>query len=294
MEKLSVRFWRGVVLAYVRWFPINRGKRRLMETMAPLYAGSEPQICVLPGGARLCADIGEHVQRWIYFFGVYEEDTVRWFRKQLGAGMVVLDVGAHVGQYSLIAATDVGPGGRVHSFEPNPISNRRLSTNVDLNGFRNVTVHQLAVSDTIGEATLFIPSHDNLGEASLQAGEQGGQQVKVRCVTIDDWARSADLGSRPRIDVMKIDVQGLEGKVLKGAHEVLTRFRPVIVCEFEERFLRGMGTSSVELKGKLVDMGYSIHRIGPSGLLPVRTDQVHEFENLILVPTALPPGAIAT
>lgn len=128
------------MLAYVRWFPINRGKR---------------QICELPGGARLCADIGEHVQRWIYFFGVYEEDTVRWFRKQLGAGMVVLDVGAHVGQYSLIAATDVGPGGRVHSFEPNPISNRRLSANVDLNGFRNVTVHQLAASDTIGEATLY-------------------------------------------------------------------------------------------------------------------------------------------
>lgn len=92
--------------------------------------------------------------------------------------------------------------------------------------------------------TLHIPDDDNLGEATLQAAV-GGQQVKVRCVTIDQWARSADLGPRTRIDLMKIDVQGLEEKVLAGAQEVLTRYWPTIVCEFEERFLRSIGTPSI-------------------------------------------------
>lgn len=264
-----------------------------METMAPLYAASEPQVCELPGGARMTADLAEHVQRWIYFFGVYEENTVRWFRESLRPGMVVLDIGAHVGQYSLIAAAAVGQSGRVHSFEPNPVSYRRLCANLDMNSFRNVAAHQLAVSDTAGEATLFVPDHDNLGEATLQAGSGDGRQVKVGCVTIDQWAQSADLGPQARIDLMKIDVQGLEGKVLKGAQEVLARFRPTIVCEFEERFLRSMGTSSVDLKGTLVRMGYSIHRLDASGLLPVGADEVHDFENLVLLPWGTPSSSIA-
>jgi FkbM family methyltransferase len=284
METFSTRFWRHAVRMYVQWFPVNRGKRRLMESMAPFYTSSKPQICELPGGAHLLADLSEHVQRWIYFFGVYEESTVRWFRQRLGAGMVVLDIGAHVGQYSLIAASAVGPSGRVHSFEPSPVNFRRLAANLEMNEFRNVQVHQLAVSDTAGEATLFVPSHNNQGEASLQADQDDAQHVKVECVTIDQWARSADLGSPARIDLVKIDVQGLEGKVLKGAQEAFLRFRPVIVCEFEERFLRGMGSSSVDLKTRLIENGYSIHRIGPSGLLPVRTEEVHDFENLVLVP----------
>jgi FkbM family methyltransferase len=262
-----------------------------METLAPLYAASEPQVCELPGGARMTADLAEHVQRWIYFFGVYEEATVRWFRSVLRPGMVVLDIGAHVGQYSLIAASDVGPKGRVHSFEPNPASFRRLRDNVEMNGFRHVSTHPLAVSDAEGEATLYVPEHDNLGEASLQACQPGMKETKVRCVTIDEWARTADLGESPRIDVMKIDVQGLEGKVLQGAREVLKRFRPRIVCEFEERWLRGTGTSSVELKQMLGEMGYVTNRVTPAGLVPVAAGQVHGFENLVLVPAA--PAATA-
>jgi len=139
MEKTSTQFWRNVIYAYVRFFPVNRGKRRIMELTAPLYAGSDPQLCELPGGARLRADLGEHVQRWIYFFGLYEEATVRWFRSFLRPGMVVLDVGAHVGQYSLLSASCVGPTGRVHSFKPNLVTYRLLSNNLALNDFRNVT-----------------------------------------------------------------------------------------------------------------------------------------------------------
>ena len=286
MEKISIQFWRSMIYAYVRHFPVNRGKSRIMELTAPLYAGSEPQLCELPGGSRLRADLGEHVQRWIYFFGVYEEATVRWFRSFLRPGMVVLDVGAHVGQYSLLSAPCVGPTGRVHSFEPNPVTFRLLSNNLALNDFRNVSAHQLAVSDATGEATLYVPGHDNLGEASLQECITGMNATTVKCVTIDDWASSADLGNPARIDLMKIDVQGLEGKVIQGAMGVVARFRPVIVCEFEERFLRSMGTSSVELKRNFTDLGYIANRITASGLVPVKLEEVHGFENLALLPDA--------
>ncbi len=210
----------------------------------PLYAASEPQIRRLPGGAAIKLDLGEHVQRWIYFFGVYEKETVDWFRSNL----VVLDIGANVGQYTLIAARDVGPNGRIHASEPNPISYRRLASNIEINSFENVSAHALAVSDSAGEVTLYVPDHDNMGGASLQSSQTGQRNIAVRCVTIDEWARSADLDATPRIDLIKIDVQGLESAVLRGAREVMLRFRPIIICEFEERWLRDSGTSSVELK----------------------------------------------
>lgn len=282
----SPGFWRNAVRTYVRVFPVSRGKKRVMEFLAPLYADSEPQACELPGGARINVYLGDHVQRRIYFFGAYEEETVDWFRAAVGPGMTMLDIGAHVGQYSLIAASRVGPAGRVHSFEPNAISNRRLSANVSLNAFKNVTVHQFAVSDEAGEATLYVPRHDNLGEASLQPCQTGMREEKVRCITIDEWAETVDLGSPARIDIIKIDVQGLEAKVLQGARRTLARFKPTILCEFEERWLRGVGTSSVALKRMLADMGYSVNRITPNALVPVAKDQMHGFENLVLVPMA--------
>ena len=201
MRMRSTDVWRGVVLAYVRGFPVTRGKRWLMEALASRYATTEERTCQLPGGARIRVNLNEHVQRWIDFFGAYEAETVRWFRHTLRPDMTVLDIGAHVGQYSLIAASEVGPRGRVHSFEPNPSSFRRLTTNIELNGFSNVRPHPIALSDSIGEATLYVPKHDNLGEASLQPCQTGMEETRVRCTTLDEWSRSADIGNPARIDL---------------------------------------------------------------------------------------------
>lgn len=277
-------FWRAVLRKYVREFPLQRGKSSVIEATARLYASAEEQIQELPGGARICLDLHEHVQRWIYFFGVYEARTVAWFQNTLRPGMTVLDIGSHVGQYSLIAATHVGESGHVHAFEPNPITFQRLRANIALNGFRHVHAHQIALSDQDGESLLYVPKSDNLGEASLQKCEPGSDATMVRCMTLDQWVRSDGfVGSK--VDVIKMDVQGFEAKVITGAREVLQKFRPTILCEFEERWLNGVGASSIGLKATLRDLGYRAHRIVPGGLVPVEAGTVHAFENLVLIPS---------
>jgi len=276
-------FWRNLVRAYVRYSPISRGKRYVMDTCAPLYLGSKELVSELPGGARVNVDLHEHVQRYIYFFGAYEKETVEWFRSVLAPGMTFLDIGAHVGQYSLIAAQAVGPNGRVHSFEPNPGSYRRLTANLALNDFRHARAHAMALSDQAGESTLFVPTDNNLGEASLQQCVDS-DTTTVKVGTADSWMETADLGNPPRVDLIKIDVQGFEKHVIEGARGLLARFKPTVLCELEERWLRLAGTSCVELKQVVQGMGYTVNRATPGGLVPVDPNQIHYFENLILKP----------
>jgi hypothetical protein len=108
--------------------------------------------------------------------------------------------------------------------------------------------------------------------------------VSVTSLTLDEWAESADLGTQRRIDLMKIDVQGFETKVIEGARQVLARFRPTVLCEFEERWLRLAGSSSVDLKRLFTSLGYGIFRISDRGLVTVPLEEEHSFDNLVLVP----------
>ena len=284
MSKLSAALCRDLVRTYTRNFPIARGKRLVMETLAPLYATDREEICELPGGAKIRVDLREHVQRFVYFFGAYEVETVAWFRSVLRPGMTFLDIGSHVGQYTLIAASQVGPTGRVHAFEPNPVSFNRLQQNLTLNQFSRVTAHPVAVSNATGPTTLYVPQSDNLGEASLQACVDDTTARTIESVKLDTWVETADLGTPARVDFIKIDVQGFETRVVESAASMLRTFRPIVICEFEERWLRMAGSSSTELKQRFVDLGYQVKRTTPAGLGPVGLDEVHAFENLVLVP----------
>src|SRR5688572_5258274 len=97
-----------------------------------------PLECRLFNGARMTCDLRDHVQRQIYFFGAYEPIETYLFRLLLRPGMVVVDVGANVGLYTLIAAGEVGVRGEVHAFEPVPETFERLVDHVMVNGVADI------------------------------------------------------------------------------------------------------------------------------------------------------------
>ena len=128
-------------------------------------------------------------------------------------GMVVCDVGANFGYYTLLMAEKVGQSGHVHAFEPNPRVANLLRQSVAVNGFASrTTVHELALGDTEAELSLHVD------EASMGGGyvtiEPTG--LPVRCRRLDDV-----LGADARIDFLKVDVEGAEDAVLRGAEQIL-------------------------------------------------------------------------
>ncbi len=151
-----------------------------------------------------------------------EPKAAEWF--QVKGGEVVVDVGAHIGRYSLVAARLAS---RVVAIEPEPSNFEMLEANIKLNGFTRVTALRLALGNTAGRGLLYLPGKGDTGTASLDPAWQQGAEAKARrnavsveCETLDRVASSLGLGS---VDWLKVDVEGLEVAVLEGARETLSK-----------------------------------------------------------------------
>lgn len=150
--------------------------------------------------------------------GTYEPEQTRLFREHITAGATVLDVGAHVGYYTVLSAVLAGPRGRVVAFEPNPSNHSFLERHVALNRLNNVTVENVAVADTNGTASFAFGTGSGTGRL------QSGGDLEVRTIRLDDFCR--ERGVQPGF--IKIDVEGAELDVLRGAAETVAAHHPVI------------------------------------------------------------------
>ena len=168
------------------------------------------------------------------------------FHEAVRPGMTVVDIGAHLGYFTLQAARRVGPQGRVFAFEPNPDTLPFLRANVDANGVADrVTIVDRALAARTGTATLFVaPSGDT---TSLHPGEPDVTERTVELVAADDVLA----GAVP--DVVKLDVEGGEVEVLQGMGSTLSRVGPgfVLFAECNPEALRRAGHSADELMAAL-------------------------------------------
>lgn len=150
----------------------------------------------------------------------HEPGVIDWFLPRQGE--LVVDVGAHIGTYTLRAAK---AGADVVAFEPNPDSYRLLCENVKLNGFRHVSCRNVALGSETGVAQLIVPDV-YLGRAWTSVGAQDSKGISVRLTRLDDEIPESP--ARP-IDWLKVDVEGFELEVLKGATGLLHRTKRIII-----------------------------------------------------------------
>lgn len=209
-------------------------------------------------GVSLLLDPRDVVARSILATGFWERDTVIWIDQQLPEGGTFIDVGAHIGFHSLKAAQRVGPNGRVVSVEPNPATLRELRENVASSRVPQVAIEPVACSDRRARLELFASNRSNTGMASLsnrnaERDSAGSVAYQVDALPLDEIVARQGLS---RVDVIKIDVEGAETLVLKGAAQTIARFHPVIVMEMLDDQLRAMNSSVVEVQMLLTQSGY--------------------------------------
>lgn len=160
--------------------------------------------------------------------GVHEPKTTSWFNVK--PEEIVVDVGAHIGRYTLLAARHAS---RVVSLEPDPSNFAMLKSNIKLNHFANVTPLQLALTDMPGKRRFFLAGGGDTGTSSLESNwcwslDAGvkRREVEVECETLDRLVDSLNL---ERIDWLKIDVESHEVAVLEGAKKALARTNKLIL-----------------------------------------------------------------
>jgi len=190
--------------------------------------------------------------------GVHEKYETKLFKDSIKPGMVVVDIGANIGYYTLIAAKLVGSRGKVYAFEPEPNNYRLLIKNIEVNGYKNVIPIQKAVSNKHGETKLFTSktvlsslsfSEDNVPEKK--------EFVMVETITLEEFFKDS------KVDFIKMDTEGAEGLIIEGAEKVLMRNNNLkIAMEFWPYGLKNLGTDDpLKLLHKFQDYGFKIKLI---------------------------------
>lgn len=206
-------------------------------------------------------------------FEVSERRFLQWFLKP---GMTVLDIGAHHGFYTMLAARMVGPTGRIISFEPSHRDRKRLLAHLRLNHILDrVSVFPIALGRETAESTLYVVVGRDTGCNSLRppAVTEPTQAVQVSVTSLDTFLAQQNV---VRVDFIKMDVEGAELGVVQGAEELLgRRYRPVILAELTDSRTLPWGYSASAIYDSLAAKGYRWFAITQDGKLQAcpRTDQ---------------------
>jgi FkbM family methyltransferase len=240
---------------------------------------------------RLAVRLDEHMGSQIFWFGCYSLEILRVLDRLLAPGMVVVDAGANIGEVSLFAAKRVLPAGHVFSFEPMPELAKRLREHVELNGFTGMEVIERGLADREGKADLYAPRnpwrdgtmHDGLATLYASA-DRGGLVGSISLTTLDAFVNQRGL---QRVDILKVDVEGSELPVLRGAREVLAAHRPWVIVEVQEETSAAAGYRQSDILTYLGGLGYRFARIARRGRLdPLTAESLANFQNVL----GIPPG----
>jgi len=251
--------------AWIQRWPSQPGKWGI-EELAPilLRAGVlAPARVEVEPGISFMLDPSDLVPLVILRTGAWQTEIWDSISPTLSEGGVFLDVGAHIGYFSLKAARKVGQTGRVVAFEPNPETLKLLRDNVSANRAENVVVEPIACTDREQTLTLFAAPSFNTGAASLGRNNADfspdgpPKEYSVRGRPIDDVVRELNLA---RVDVIKIDVEGAELFVVRGAMNTLKRFHPKLIVEVVPAQLANLKTTPDDLIAAIKAAGYNRSR----------------------------------
>ena len=214
----------------------------------------------------------------------FEAAELKIVETLLRPGMTVVDAGAHHGFYTVLASKRVGRSGRVIAFEPSPRECTRLLRHIRLNRCKNVVVKSCALGEQDDETDLFIVEGredwcNSLRPPAVNANI-ATQRVAVR--RADDILLALRIG---HVDFFKVDVEGAELSLLRGASRILRDWRPIILAEVQDVRTARWGYAAQEILEFLRGHSYRWFQITARGKLqPVPTDLVHYDANLMALP----------
>lgn len=217
--------------------------------------------------------------KWDMLLEQYEPDTVSLVRKIIKPGMVVVDIGAHIGYFTRIFSGLAGKDGLVYAFEADPLTFQLLKKNT--RQLQNVQLRQLAITNQIGTID-FYHSEEKTGCSSvLPTVPLEFKRRKIRVSTADLDSILAQEGVA-KIDFLKMDIEGSEPLALRGMRKTLEKNQGILlVIEFSPEWLRSGGIAPLDLLKELKQLGFEIFGIMGDGLVPFYPSNEEEMKRVI-------------
>lgn len=190
----------------------------------------------------------------------FEFETIKRFKQLAQKSETILDVGANIGLFSLIASA-VNPRAKIHAFEPTPNTYRILKENIDLNKSKNITLHKLALSNTNGHVQMVSPK-----EAKLAGYDDSFNQIShtdspsattTRSQRLDEFVKENNIR---KIDLIKADIEGAEKLLFEGGLETLKNDRPYIIFENYDPHCKSFNHNAKDVIDLLKTIGYKLNQ----------------------------------
>ena len=247
-----------LVRSYLRWCPITDGKSSLLRLTKNWITPEDPiAVFATKYQFQLKANLVNPEHQYLYFYGTHDERyIITKLLRIIEPGDICWDIGANIGFYTCLLASQVGDTGTVIAFEPAARTCGDLHENVSLNRFTNVTVVNKGIGDKVEQRHLYY-SEAGLAEgtASLKYTDRRTTSERVTLDTIDNIFREL---SAP--DFVKIDVEGYQLEVLKGGEYYLKTHAPLLMAE-----LKDVGETNrsafEEIEDYISDLGYQLYEI---------------------------------
>lgn len=287
------------LLEAVRLVPHDASRARLYRSFSwPLVQAIDVRITVATPGGPMEVDTGDAVGRVVAVSGIWEPNATAIVRRLLAPGDVFVDIGAHTGYYTLLAADIVGAAGHVYAFEPSPARYRELLANLSRSTATNVSAFDVGAGAADGTATLYEAPRPNTSASTLSAGALARPAVatrdEFRPVAVKVVAAESVLPSNvlERVRVVKVDVEGYEIEAIQGMERLLAAEAPLVVLVEVSPAWSGEGSVWIErlcarhaLEPWLVSNEYTLAGYFPLRVRPpVRLASIpHDRCDLLLV-----------
>ncbi|CAN1212305.1 hypothetical protein TUMEXPCC7403_19005 [Tumidithrix helvetica PCC 7403] len=257
-------FLEELSLKLIKLIPIRKGKERIVDYIRKSLNFSEGTMrqATVDNDIPIFVDIFERIQSYMYFLGEYERYETRKFTHSINLDDVVMDLGANIGYFSLIASKRVGLKGHVFSFEASPRVYELLCKNCCLSNNKNISPLNFAVSDNEGILKFNLPRNpQEQGSGSLSSSEIG--DIEVAGITIDKFVQKENL---IRLDLIKMDIEGAEVKALLGMSETIVKHKPKLLFEFSPSRYKESEINQFEALVKLLkDFKYKFSTLTRNG-----------------------------
>jgi FkbM family methyltransferase len=253
-------------------------------------------INLFKGEDKVLHKLEEEIEIFLYkdsilsklIYSGFEDNEIKFLIKYLNDSDIFIDIGSNIGLYAICAAMKLGPNGKVIAFEPTPATFKRLLENVQINNFEErIIAKNIGLSDNRGIMKLnsFADGYDAWNTFALPSERFKGERIEVFVDTLDLFLEKSNLPTE-KISLIKIDVEGWETFVIKGAKKILTPDNsPVLLVEFTEDYTFAAGTNCYELYDLIKSYGYELYtyKSETNELIPEPKRIHYPYNNLIAI-----------